>query len=411
MTAESPTKRAEPDSSPASVGETDEGRESGSKSPSLSGYLDRKGAGDPTGKGDTDLASWGHSDPPMFGLNPNSNYLNTNIDVKRGNDTSTTDFIFLGLFPDMGHISYLTYVILLSYIIAIFGNTILILLIWLDSLHTPMYLLLSQLSVMDLILISTTVPKMVTDFWMDRKNISQVSCGIQMLFYIAITGSESILLTLMSYDRYVAVCNPLRYSVIMNSRICLHMATFPCVMGFLNSLVHTVFTMHLPVCDPRDIYHFFCEILAILNLSCDDTSVYEMILFVTGIAFILIPFGLILASYSLIFLSVFHMKSQKGKNKSLATCSSHLTVVSLYLGSGFFVLMVLPTMYSAEESQAVSLFYNILTPMLNPIIYSLRNKEVVGALRKVLAVGIGSQIKEYISFVTIHFIPVFCKQG
>ncbi|KAM9254114.1 LOW QUALITY PROTEIN: olfactory receptor 2M5-like [Dugong dugon] len=296
----------------------------------------------------------------------------------------------------MQNIRYLIYVILRSYIITLFGNTILILLIWLDSLHTPRYLLLSQLSVMDLILISTTVPKMVTDFWMDRKKISQISCGIQMLFYTAITGSESILLTLMSYDRYVAVCNPLRYSVIMNSRVCLHMATFSWVMGFLNSLVHTVYTMHFPVCDPREIHYFFCEVPAILKLSCDDTSLYEKILFVTGIVFILIPFGLILASYSLIFLSVFHMKSQKGKNKALSTCSSHLTVVSLYLGSGIFVLMVPPTMYSAEESQAVSLFYNVLTHMLNPIIYSLRNKEVVGALRKVLAVGIGSQIKDRI---------------
>ncbi|KAM9254113.1 LOW QUALITY PROTEIN: olfactory receptor 2M5-like [Dugong dugon] len=314
--------------------------------------------------------------------------------MRRGNDTSTTGFIFLGLFPDTGDISYLIYVILLSYIITLFGNTILILLIWLASrLHTPMYLLLSQLSVMDLILISTTVPKMVTDFWMDRKNISQIDCGIQMLFYIAITGSESILLTLMSYDRYVAVCNPLRYSVIMNSRVCLHMATFSWVVGFPNSLVHTVYTTHFPVFDLREVYHFFCEILAILNLSCDDTSVYEKILFVTGIVFILIPFGLILASYSLISLSVFHMKSQEGKNKALATCSSHLTVVSIYLGSGIFAVIVPLTTYSAEESQAVALLYNILTPM-NPIIYSLRNKEVVGALRKVLAVSIASQIKD-----------------
>ncbi|XP_006874533.1 PREDICTED: olfactory receptor 2M2-like [Chrysochloris asiatica] len=314
--------------------------------------------------------------------------------MKRENHTSSTDLIILGLFPDMGNITYLIYMILLSYIITLFGNTVLILLIWVDSqLHSPMYLFLSQLSVMDLILISTTVPKMVTDFWVDRKTISQIGCGIQMLFYITITGSESILLTLMSYDRYVAVCNPLRYSVIMNPRVCLFMATFSWVMGFPNALFHTVYTMNLPLCEPREIRHFFCEVPAILKVSCDDTSVYEIILFVTGIVFFLIPFGLILASYSLIFLTVFHMKSQKGKNKALATCSSHITVVSLYLGSGIFALMVSPAMNSTDKSQAGSLFYNILTPMLNPIIYSLRNKEVMGALRKVLLVGIGSQIK------------------
>ncbi|XP_004697248.1 olfactory receptor 2L5-like [Echinops telfairi] len=308
--------------------------------------------------------------------------------MRRGNDTSATDLIFLGLFPNMGNISYFIYIIFLSYILTLFGNTTLILLIWVDSrLHIPMYFLISQLSVMDLVLISTTVPKMVTDFWVNRKNISQVGCGIQMLFYITVTGSECIFLTLMSYDRYAAVCNPLRYSVIMNPRVCLQMAALSWVVGFLHSLVHTVYVMHLPVCDSREIQHFFCELLATLRLSCDDTTVYEMILFVTGVVFILIPFGLILASYSLIFLTVFRMKSQKGKKKALATCSSHLTVVSLYLGSGIFFLMVPPTMYSVELSQIVSLFYNILTPMLNPVIYSLRNKEVGGALRKLQAVG------------------------
>ncbi|KAM6224181.1 olfactory receptor 2T11-like [Rhynchocyon petersi] len=294
----------------------------------------------------------------------------------------------------MKSISSLICFIFLSYILALFGNIILILLIWIDSqLHIPMYLLLSQLSVMDLILSSTTIPKMVSDFWVGSKHISQIGCGIQMLLYITIGGSECMLLTLMSYDRYVAVCNPLRYSVIMNPRVCLQMAAFSWFAGFLNSLVHTVYIMNLPICGSRQIHHFFCELLAVLKLSCEDTSVYEVILFVTGIVFFLIPFGIILASYSVIFLTVFRMKSKKGKNKALATCSSHLTVVSLYLGSGIFVLMVSPAMYSAEESQAVSLFYHLLTPMLNPIIYSLRNKEVLGALRKFLPMSLGSQIK------------------
>ncbi|KAM6224182.1 olfactory receptor 2T11-like [Rhynchocyon petersi] len=313
----------------------------------------------------------------------------------RGNDTSGRDIMFLGLFPDMKNISILICIMFLSYMFALFGNIILILLIWVDSrLHIPMYLLLSQLSVMDLILSSTTVPKMVSDFWMESKSISQIGCGIQLQLYLTIGGSESILLTLMSYDRYVAVCKPLRYSIIMNPTVCLQMAAFSWAVGFLNSLVHTVYIMHLPICDSREIDHFFCELLAVLKLSCEDTSVYDIIMFVSGIVFFLIPFGIILASYSLIFLTVFHMKSKKGKNKALATCSSHLTVVSLYLGSGIFILMVSPATYSAEESQAVSLFYNILTPMLNPIIYSLRNKEVMVALRKVLAISISSQIKD-----------------
>ncbi|XP_037673429.1 olfactory receptor 2M5-like [Choloepus didactylus] len=245
---------------------------------------------------------------------------------------------------------------------------------------------------MDLILISTTIPKMVTDFWVQRRTISQIGCAMQMLLYVAMTGSECLLLTLMSYDRYVAVCNPLRYSVIMNPRVCLQMTALSWVVGFLNSLAHTVHIMQFSFCDSKDIQHFFCEISAILKLSCDDTSIYEMILFVTGTVFLLIPFGLILASYSLIFLRVFHMKSPEGQSKALATCSSHLTVVSLYLGSGVFLLMIPPKLYSAQQSQAVSLFYNALTPMLNPIIYSLRNKEVLGALRNVLRMDVSSQI-------------------
>ncbi|XP_037673437.1 olfactory receptor 2M5-like [Choloepus didactylus] len=313
--------------------------------------------------------------------------------MRRGNGTLDTDLIFLGLFPNFRYINFLISIIFLSYVIALAGNSILILLIWVDSrLHTPMYLLLSQLSAMDLILISTTIPKMVTDFWVQRRTISQIGCGIQMLLYVAMTGSECILLTLMSYDRYVAICNPLRYSVIMNPRVCLQMTALSWVFGFLNALAHTVHVMQFSFCDSKDIQHFFCEISAILKLSCDDTSIYEMILFVTGIVFLLIPFGLILASYSLIFLRVFHMKSPEGQSKALATCSSHLTVVSLYLGSGVFLLMIPPTLYSAQQSQAVSLFYNALTPMLNPIIYSLRNKEVLGALRNVLRMDVSSQI-------------------
>lgn len=288
-------------------------------------------------------------------------------------------------------ISFLISIIFLSYIIALTGNTILILLIWVESrLHTPMYLLLSHLSAMDLILISNTIPKMVTDFWMQRKTISRIGCGLQMLLYVAIASSECMLLTLMSYDRYVAICNPLRYSVIMNPRACLHMATLSWVVGFLNSLAHTGYVMHFPLCDSREIHHFFCEVPAILKLSCEDTSTYEMVMFVTGIVFLLIPLGLILTSYSLIFLHVLHMRSPEGQSKALATCSSHLTVVSLYLSSGVFLLMIPPKLYSAQDSQAVSLCYNILTPMLNPIIYSLRNKEVLGALRKVLRMGVSS---------------------
>ncbi|XP_037678953.1 olfactory receptor 2T27-like [Choloepus didactylus] len=206
------------------------------------------------------------------------------------------------------------------------------------------------------------------------------------------TGSECLLLTLMSYDRCIAICNPLRYPVIMNPRVCLQMTTLSWVVGLLNSLFPTVYITHFPFCDSKEIQHFFCEVSAILKLSCEDTSTYEMILFVTGIVFLLIPFGFIFTSYGIIFLTVFRMRSPEGRSKARATCPSHLTVVSLYLGSGVFLVMIPPTRYSAQQSQAVSLFYNTLTPMLKPVIYSLQNKEVLGALRNTLRMGVCSQI-------------------
>ncbi|XP_053428489.1 olfactory receptor 2T11-like [Nycticebus coucang] len=302
-----------------------------------------------------------------------------------GNETLTTDFILLGLFPNMKYVSVLICVIILIYIAAVTGNFILLLLIWMDSrLHTPMYFLLSQLSVIDLALISSTVPKMAINFFSGKKNITRLDCGTQIFFFFTLGGAECILLTLMAYDRYVAVCNPLRYAVIMNQEVCLKMAVMSWVGGVLASTTHTSYTMNLPICGSRKIHHFFCEMPAIMKISCKDTSTYELVVFVMGIAFIIIPFGLIMSSYILIFLTVLHMKSPQGRNKALATCSSHLAVVSFYLGPCVFMYMTPGSSHTPDQEQAVSVFCTVLTPMLNPLIYSLRNKDVVGALQKVL---------------------------
>uniref|UniRef100_A0A8C6CG29 Olfactory receptor n=1 Tax=Moschus moschiferus TaxID=68415 RepID=A0A8C6CG29_MOSMO len=301
------------------------------------------------------------------------------------NNISTTDFILLGLFPEFQYASLLVYLTLLVYLIALTGNSILIFLIWLDvRLHTPMYFLLSQLSLIDLFYISSSVPKMVINHSLGNNSISFTGCGIQMFFCLSLGGAECLLLTFMSYDRFVAICNPLQYTVIMNSKVCLLIAVASWTGGALNSLIQTIYTMHFPVCGLKEINHFFCEMPAVLKLSCEDTSDYEMVVFVVSIIFILIPFNLIIASYIQIFLTVLKMKSPEGRNKALATCSSHLTVVSLYLGPGIVVYMTPGSSHTPLLDQGLSVFYTILTPMLNPIIYSLRNKEVLGALRKVL---------------------------
>ncbi|XP_019689403.1 olfactory receptor 2T11-like [Felis catus] len=301
------------------------------------------------------------------------------------NETLTTDFILSGLFPNMKYVSILIYIIILIYLAAVTGNIILFFLIWIDMrLHTPMYFLLSQLSFIDLALINSTVPKMMINFFSGRKDITRLACGIQIFFFFTLGGAESILLTLMAYDRYVAVCNPLRYVVIMNHRVCLQMTIVSWIGGILASTAHTFYTMNLPICGSREIHHFFCEMPAIMKISCKDTSTYELVVLAMGIAFIIVPFGLIMASYTFIFLAVLHIKSSHGRNKALATCSSHLTVVSFYLGPCVYMYMTPGFSHTPEQEQAVSVFCTVLTPMLNPLIYSLRNKDVVRAFQKVL---------------------------
>ncbi|XP_004697250.2 olfactory receptor 2M2-like [Echinops telfairi] len=307
-------------------------------------------------------------------------------DMKRGNITSMMGFTLLGLFPGTRYLEFLVYTIFLMYIIAITANTILVLLLSLDpQLQSPMYFLLSQLSLMDISLISTTIPKMLTNFFSGTTDISYIACGTQVYLYISLAGSECILLTLMAYDRYVAICNPLRYVTTMNSHVCLQMAIVSWVGGAINSLLQTTYSMHFPRCGSREIHHFFCEIQAVLKLACEDTSVYEKVVSVMGIIFLLIPFGLILTSYTLIFLSVLHVNSPKGRNRALATCSSHLMVVFLYFGPTMVIYLTPSALHSSEQDQSVSVFYTILTPMLNPLIYSLRNKDVGKALRKIYA--------------------------
>ncbi|XP_075399354.1 olfactory receptor 2T27-like [Tenrec ecaudatus] len=305
--------------------------------------------------------------------------------MEKGNATWQSDFILLGLFPGNRHPSILISIILLIYFIAVVGNSTLVLLIWVDSrLHTPMYFLLSQLSLIDLAYVSSTVPKMATNFFSGSRTISRVGCGTQMFFWLMLADAECILLTLMAYDRYVAVCNPLRYPTIMNPKVCMQMAVGSWIGGMLNSLAQTIYTMHFNTCENREINHFFCEMPAILTLSCEDTLGYLMVVMVMSIIFITVPLSLIITSYIRIFLTVLRMNSREGRKKALATCSSHLTVVSLYLGPSTVVYMTPGSSHTPELDQGLSVFYTILTPMLNPLIYSLRNKEVVGALKKVM---------------------------
>ncbi|XP_012414137.2 olfactory receptor 2T27-like [Trichechus manatus latirostris] len=306
-------------------------------------------------------------------------------DMVGGNKSSITDFILVGLFPEFQHSIIFNFMIIFIYILAFLGNMLLIVLISGNShLHTPMYILLSQLSVIDLMLTSTIVPKMAYNFFSGERTISWIGCGTQSFFFLMLGMSECLILTLMAYDRYVAVCNPLRYPTIMSPSFYLCMVAACWIGGSISSFIHTVYPMRFPICGTREIHHFFCEVPVLIKLSCEDTSMYQLVVVVTSIVLLVVPFSLITASYTLIFLTVLSMNSVKGRKKVLATCSSHLTIVSLFFGPNIFIYMTFTSSHSPEQDQALSVFSNILTPMLNPLIYSLRNKEVVAALSKLV---------------------------
>ncbi|XP_007956041.1 olfactory receptor 2L8-like [Orycteropus afer afer] len=299
------------------------------------------------------------------------------------NQTST-DFTLLGLLPPSRISMALFIIIILIFLSALIGNLSMILLILLDKhLHTPMYILLSQLSLMDLTYISTIVPKMAYNFLLGNKSISFIGCGIQSFFFLTLAGSEGLLLASMAYDRYVAICFPLHYHIHMNKRKCVLMITASWIMGSINSCAHTAYALHVPYCRSRAINHFFCDIPAMLILVCTDTRVYEYTVFVSTTFFLVFPFISITCSYARVLFAVYCMPASEGRKKAYSTCSTHLTVVTFYYAPFIYTYLRPRSFRSPTEDKVLAVFYTVLTPMLNPIIYSLRNKEVMGALRRV----------------------------
>ncbi|XP_072472565.1 olfactory receptor 2AJ1-like [Notamacropus eugenii] len=304
---------------------------------------------------------------------------------KEENQTFATDFILLGLLHSNQYGWLFFTFILIIFLVAIMGNTVLILLIHLNSrLHTPMYFLLSNLSFLDILHISNIVPKMTSNFISGQQSVTFAGCGFQIFLSLIFLGAECLLFAAMSYDRYVAICHPLHYPILMNQRICVCMAAGCWLVGTINSTIHTTYVLYLPFCGTRIIDHFFCEIPAMLKVSCVDTSHYERGSSVSEIFFLLIPFSIILASYAHILRTVLHMKSVEAQKKAISTCSSHLTVVAMYYGPFIFTYMRPKSYHTPGQDKVLAILYTILTPMLNPIIYSLRNKDVLCALKNVL---------------------------
>ncbi|XP_023397049.2 olfactory receptor 2T3-like [Loxodonta africana] len=301
------------------------------------------------------------------------------------NETSSTYFILMGLFDQTKHAVFLYTLTFVLFLMALTGNTLLILLIHREPhLHTPMYFFISQLSLMDLMYICVTVPKMLVGQVTGDNTISHLGCGVQMFFYLTLTGAEFFLITAMAYDRYAAICRPLHYPLLMSQRIC-HLFMSGCwFLGMFDGLLLTAMTMSLPFCQFRKIMNFFCEAPALLKLSCSDISHYEMFMYLCCVLMLLIPTMIISSSYALILCLIHSMNSGKGRRKAFATCSSHMVVLMLFFGAGTYTYMLPRSYHTGEQDMMVSTFYTIITPVLNPLIYSFRNKDVTGALKNLM---------------------------
>ncbi|XP_030148688.1 olfactory receptor 13F1-like [Lynx canadensis] len=303
----------------------------------------------------------------------------------QGNLTSVTVFFLLG-FSHYPKVEVIVFVLcLLMYLITLLGNIILISITILDShLHKPMYFFLSNLSFLDIWYTSSAFTPMLTNFVTGENTISFVGCVAQMYFSLAMGATECVLLSLMAYDRYVAICNPLRYPIIMNKKVCLQIAAGSWLTGYLTTLVETVFVLQLSLCGHNTINHFACEILAVLKLVCVDTSMVELLMLVITTLILPMPVLLICISYAFILSNILRISSVGGQSKAFSTCAAHLTVVVLFFGTALSMYLKPSAVDSQEIDKFIALVYGGLTPMLNPIIYSLRNKEVKAAMKRLL---------------------------
>ncbi|XP_045862163.1 putative olfactory receptor 2B8 [Meles meles] len=308
--------------------------------------------------------------------------------MEQKNGSSFTGFYLLG-FSDRPQLELVLFVVLLIfYLFTLLGNTTIIALAQLDpNLQTPMYFFLSNLSFLDLCYTTSTVPQFLVHLRRADKSISFGGCVAQLFISLGLGCTECILLGVMAFDRYAAICKPLQYTVIMHPRLCALMASASWFFGFVNSSLQTTLIFIVPLCGRNKVDHFVCEIPALLKLACVDTIVYESEMFFASVVILLIPVTLIIFSYGQIIRAVLRIQSSAGQRKAFGTCGSHITVVSLFYGTAIYAYLQPSNNYSQDQGKFVSLFYAIVTPTVNPIIYTLRNKDVTGALTKVLCRG------------------------
>ncbi|XP_077789319.1 olfactory receptor 5AP2-like [Podarcis muralis] len=299
------------------------------------------------------------------------------------NYTTTTEFILRGL-TDQPELKIPLFVIFLGiYAVSIVGNLGMIVLIGIDSrLHTPMYFFLCYLSFVDFCYSTVITPKMLVNFVADANIISFHGCAAQFYFFGSFAGIEGFLLAVMAYDRYNAICNPLLYKVIMSWKVCSYLVIASFLAGFINAAIHTYFTFHLHFCDSNIINHFFCDTPPLLALSCTDIHINLIIIFVFASFNELSCLITILISYIYILSAILRISSSDGRRRAFSTCASHLLAVTIFFGTILFMYLRPSSSHSMDQDKIVSVFYTVVIPMLNPLIYSLRNREVKDALRK-----------------------------
>ncbi|EHH59297.1 Olfactory receptor 7A17 [Macaca fascicularis] len=301
--------------------------------------------------------------------------------MKAKNDTQISEFLLLGLSEEPELQPFLFGLFLSMYLVTMLGNLLIILATISDShLHTPMYFFLSNLSFVDVCFVSTTVPKMLVNIQTQNKVITYAGCISQMCFFIFFAGLDLFMLTVMAYDRFVAICHPLHYTVTMNPRLCGLLVLASWIMSALNSSLQSLMVLHLSFCADLEIPHFFCELNQVIHLTCSDTFLNDMVMYLSAV---LLGGGCligILYSYSKIVSSIHAISSVQGKYKAFSTCASHLSVVSLFYCTILGVYLSSAATHNSHSSAAVSVMYTVVTPMLNPFIYSLRNTDIKGAL-------------------------------
>lgn len=301
----------------------------------------------------------------------------------RGNQSHITEFLLLGLTSDPKQQVWLFVSFLAMYLVNVGGNSVIIAAIRGDAhLHTTMYFFLSNLSLVDICFTTVIVPQILVNMLTQRKAILFAQCLAQMYFFVAFGITDSFLLAAMALDRYVAICHPLHYTTTMNPRRCFQLVTASWLVSHLHSLTHTILMARLSFCGPNVIHHFFCDVQPLLTLSCSDTSLNELLAFTEGSFVIMSPFIFITVSYVYITRAVLRVPSGRGRYKVFSTCGSHLTVVTLFYGTVISVYIRPSSTYSVMKDRVITVIYTVVIPMLNPFIYSLRNKDMKQAMKK-----------------------------